>query len=597
MSLSSPQKRRVVLVAVEHPEGAEELMRMAIRLCDVDAVDLIALTVSMGTAERDEQRINAITAVVEQLAEEGISVRSLVVPASSVARGILDTARERQADLIVLGLAPNPTQRNGIGTVAVNVAAATPCRVIMYRPGIEQDVQRITIACDAADLSPAALQIGTHLARRFERPAELVTISPERLGGAARRRMRARLRAMELDPELPRIHLAERDPIRAIFQHLDPQTLLVTSYDRVASEAERWFYTRGATALITGANGPVALVIRDKQGEMRPAGVSPLRRALRWLRPTLTPVEQRDMFDRAAQMSEPSLDYMVLVLIAAILASFGLLANSGAVIIGAMLVAPLMSPLVAFATAIAGGRPDLVRRSTFALGEGFMIAFAVAVIAGLISGSPLVTPEMQARGNPSLVDMGVALAAGCIAAYANARKDIPAALAGVAIAAALMPPICTVGLGVALGNGPLWRGALLLFTTNIAAIVIAAWATFFYLGLRPRSSGGGRRRTIISTLLVGVFSAILSIVVLLAINPAAPSRIERELLESFPADELVGIEVRRSDPIQVIATVRRRFDQPITSADVARAADDLTEALGRPVRLEVIVQQAVIAEP
>lgn len=598
MSEPSTQKRRVALVAVEHPEGVEELIRITIQLSEADSVEVVVLTVSLGAVKREEQRVSAIEAVVERLAEdEGLSVRSLVVQSSSVARGILDTARERQADLIVLGLAPRPTQRSGIGTVAENVAAATPCRVVIYRPGLDTDVQRIAIACDAADLSISALRIGTLLGERFQRPVELVTIGPERLGGAARRRLRARLRDLEIDPELPRTHLTAGDPIGAIFKHITDHTLLVTSFDRTASEDEHWFYTRGATALLDGADGPVALIIRDRKGAMRPASTPPLRRALRWLRPTLTPVEQRDMLSRAAQMSEPSLDYTVLVIIAAILASLGLLANSGAVIIGAMLVAPLMSPLVAFATAIAGGRPDLVGRATLALLEGFLLAFGVAVVAGLVSGSPLVTPEMQARGNPALIDMGVALAAGCIAAYANARKDIPAALAGVAIAAALMPPICTVGLGVALGNGPLWRGALLLFITNIAAIVLAAWATFFYLGLRPRSSGGGTRRTFISTALVGVFSVILGVVFTLSINPAAPARIERALLTSFPADELVGIEVRRSDPIQVIATVRRSFDRPITPVDVTRAANYLSDALGQPVRLEVVVQQAVIAEP
>lgn len=590
-------KRRVTLAAVEHPEGAEALIRIALLLSEPEVVDVVALTVSLGTAERDEQRIKAIGEVIDRLTAEGISVKSLVVPSSSVARGILDTARERQADLIVLGLSPSPTQRAGIGTVATNVAAATPCRVVIYRPGHEKDLQRVSIACAAADLSISALQLGTQLAERLGRPAELVTVGPERLGGAARRHLRARLREMEIDPELERTHLPARDPIGAIFHHVTEQTLLVSSYDRTATEEDDWFYTRGATALLEGADGPVVLVIRDRKGAMRPANVTPLQRAVRWFRPTLTPVEQRDMFDRAAQMSEPSLDYVVLVVIAAILASFGLLANSNAVIIGAMLVAPLMSPLVAFATAVAGGRIELVGRSTLALLEGFALAFGVAVIAGWISASPLVTPEMQARGNPTLIDMGVALAAGCIAAYANARKDIPAALAGVAIAAALMPPICTVGLGVALGNGPLWQGALLLFVTNISAIVIAAWATFFYLGLRPRSSGGGRRRTIVSTLLIGMFSAILVVVITLSINPAAPSRIERELLASFPADELVSIEVRRTDPIQVIATVRRSFERPITPDDVSRAAADLNDALGRPVRLEVVVQQAVIAEP
>ncbi|NCC33269.1 MAG: DUF389 domain-containing protein, partial [Chloroflexia bacterium] len=313
----------------------------------------------------------------------------------------------------------------------------------------------------------------------------------------------------------------------------------------------------------------------------------------RWLRPTVTPVEQRELLSRADQMSRTSLDYNVLVVIAAILASLGLLSNSNAVIIGAMLVAPLMSPLIAFAAGIAGGRTSIIRQAMLTLVEGFLVAFAVAWMIGMLSPGLIVTTEMAARGNPSLVDLGVALAAGVIAAYAQARKDIPAALAGVAIAAALMPPICTVGIAVAIGDSPLYQGSLLLFLTNISAIMFAAGTTFIYLGLRPPPAEAARVRRIGSLIGIAMFGLILALIVGFAVNPLSNARIERELRAAFPNAELVSVELRRSDPLRIIATMRQTSDAPLSEQQVTQGRHELEQQLGRAVSLDIVVQEVL----
>lgn len=557
---------------------------------------IITLTVSLGSVEHQEEAVGAIEQIVARLARQGTQVSSLVVSATSVARGVLDVAREYGADLILLGLSRDPAQRSGVGTIAENIAATSPCPVVIYRPG-KTDIKQVLIACDVTDLSEAALRVGARLAEHLTRPLSMVTVGEAQDEGATRRYLRRRLYDLGISPDLPRKHIAASDPAQAIFRQVDAQTLLVTGYDYALPDQEGWFYSRLATALLRGADGAVVLVIRDRGEPSVARQTSLLTRGLRWLRPTVTPVEQRDLLGRADQMSRTSLDYNVLVLIAALLASLGLLANSNAVIIGAMLVAPLMSPLIGFAAAIAAGRIDIVQRALVTLLEGFLLAFGVAWLIGMLNPAVIVTPEMAARGNPTLLDLGVALAAGVIAAYAQARKDIPAALAGVAIAAALMPPICTVGLAFAMGDTPLYQGALMLFVTNISAIMFAAGTTFLYLGLRPRVPRATATRRVGSLIGVALFGITLALIISFVVNPLSNARIERELRAALPSSELVELELRRSDPLRVIATVRRDADLPLAQTEVAHARAELERNLGRAVTLEVVVQGVVRSEP
>lgn len=455
----------------------------------------------------------------------------------------------------------------------------------------------MVVICDAADLSAEALRIGTQLAQRLEHSVKVLTVGQAHSGGATRRSIRRRIEELGHEPDLPLTHIDDSDPVRAIFKRVDQQTLLVTGYDYVRDEVEDWFYRRVARALLHGADGPVVLVIRNRGVTRENRAIRLLTRVLNWLHPALTPVEQRELLSQADQKSRNSLDYNVLVVIAAILATLGLLANSSTVIIGAMLVAPLMSPLIAFAAAIAAGQIVIVRRALLTLLGGFLVAFCVAWLIGVLSPSLIVTPEMAARGNPSLSDLGVALAGGVIAAYAQARKDIPAALAGVAIAAALMPPICTIGMAVAIDNQPLYQGGLLLFVANVSAITFAAGLTFLYLGVRPHSEQHVRARLLGSAVGVTIFGVILALVVGFTVNPLSIARIEQVLKPAFSTSELVEVEIRRSDPPLVVATIRRQFDDPLSPAEVDHARAALEQSLGRAVSLEVIVQGVVRSDP
>lgn len=209
-----------------------------------------------------------------------------------------------------------------------------------------------------------------------------------------------------------------------------------------------------------------------------------------WLH-SLSAERRKEVLKELEQASSPGFDYFLLVVLSCSIATFGLLTNSVAVIIGAMLVAPLMSPILGLSLASVAGEQLMFRHAIIALVEGVLLAITLSLILGWIAqilpfDSLVETPqEILTRTRPTPFDLGIALAGGAAAAYALAQPRLSAALPGVAIATALMPPLCTVGIGISLGSLNIAFGASLLFMTNLVAIAFAGILVFVALGFRP----------------------------------------------------------------------------------------------------------------
>jgi uncharacterized hydrophobic protein (TIGR00271 family) len=209
--------------------------------------------------------------------------------------------------------------------------------------------------------------------------------------------------------------------------------------------------------------------------------------------PPMTLERRGEVHVRLRQDSRPNFDFFLLVLLSCVIATFGLLVDSPAVIIGAMLVAPLMSPIIGLGLATIAGDAILVRDAASALARGALLAIALATLIALgnrflpFLSLQEIPREVLARTQPSPIDLAIALAGGLAAAYALAQPHISAALPGVAIATALMPPLCTVGIGLALQRWEVAGGAMLLFVTNAVAIAFASSLVFFALGFSPRT--------------------------------------------------------------------------------------------------------------
>lgn len=199
---------------------------------------------------------------------------------------------------------------------------------------------------------------------------------------------------------------------------------------------------------------------------------------------------EEKLFYEGEKRNRRVLNYAVLLALATIIATYGVIMNSTATVIGAMIIAPLMGPIVASAAAVSMGNSGRLARS---------LTLVIAGVAGTIVLSMLLTlfvqtyamdltqnPQITSRVYPTIFDLMIALAAGAAGAFATGRQEIADSLAGVAIAISLEPPLCVTGILLVGGSLVDALGAFLLFFTNFIAILVAGIVVFGFMGL-PRA--------------------------------------------------------------------------------------------------------------
>ncbi len=191
------------------------------------------------------------------------------------------------------------------------------------------------------------------------------------------------------------------------------------------------------------------------------------------------------LFSALREEAKLTSTFMTLLILATMIATLGLFVNSASVIIGAMLLAPLMQPIVSLSMAALRQESvmELTAFKTIAVGVASVLLTA-ALIAWMMPIAKLTT-EMAGRLSPTIIDLFVAIVSGAAAAYAKSNEKISSSLAGVAIAVALVPPIAVAGIGLGWGEWHMFSSAFLLFLTNLIGIVLAAALTFMVLGYSP----------------------------------------------------------------------------------------------------------------
>ncbi len=180
--------------------------------------------------------------------------------------------------------------------------------------------------------------------------------------------------------------------------------------------------------------------------------------------------------------------FFTLMGFATALAAFGIIADSTAVVIGAMLVAPLMTPLMGTSLAMVMGWPRRASMSGLVALGGILFAIGLSVLFGWVYGpeiSTVVNSQVASRIGPTMVDLIIAIAAGGAGAFALSRPDVSDSLPGVAVAIALVPPLAVIGLMISQADWLAASGALLLFTTNLVAILLVGGAVFVLTGVVP----------------------------------------------------------------------------------------------------------------
>lgn len=193
----------------------------------------------------------------------------------------------------------------------------------------------------------------------------------------------------------------------------------------------------------------------------------------------------QEMQGSLLEESKLEINYIVLILGSCLIATLGLLSNSAAVIIGAMIIAPLMLPIRGLAFGALEGNVLLFRTASVSILIGTILAVFLAWLVGLLVGFTEFGSEVIARSRPTLLDLGIAVAAGGISGFAKVQPKVAETLAGTAIAVALMPPICVIGLGLSQVNLSLSLGATILYLTNLLGITLACMLTFLIAGYTP----------------------------------------------------------------------------------------------------------------
>ena len=191
------------------------------------------------------------------------------------------------------------------------------------------------------------------------------------------------------------------------------------------------------------------------------------------------------LFANLREESRTSSTFMILLILATMIATFGLFINSSSVIIGAMLLAPLMQPIVSLSMGVLRQDNTLLLNGAKTIFIGVLAVLLTAAMIALFTPIERLTTEMSGRLSPTILDLFIAVVSGAAAAYAKSNEKILGSLAGVAIAVALVPPIAVAGIGLGWTDWHMFSTAFLLFITNLVGIVLAAAFTFVILGFSP----------------------------------------------------------------------------------------------------------------
>lgn len=306
-----------------------------------------------------------------------------------------------------------------------------------------------------------------------------------------------------------------------------------------------------------------------------------------WLQDVIGTVDQAAVIEKRREECGLTERYLFMTAMSGGIAILGLLLSSPAVVIGAMLLSPLMGPIMGLGFALAIGDYNWLKQSARSLAWGSVMAIALCALVVFMSPIQTVTPEIAARTRPNLFDLMVALFSALAGAYAMIRGR-EGTIVGVAIATALMPPLAVVGFGVATLNWTVFSGAMLLYVTNLITIALTAWGMARLYGFRTSLS---ERNTFYQNVAVATVFTALAIPLFISLQAIAwetnaQRQIRGEILDNFdPRSRLSQVEIDfDSDPVRIDATV---LTPEIVDDAEANGERALTRELGRPVELTI----------
>ncbi|MEP6755097.1 MAG: TIGR00341 family protein [Chthonomonadales bacterium] len=274
-----------------------------------------------------------------------------------------------------------------------------------------------------------------------------------------------------------------------------------------------------------------------------------------------------------------SVPYVVMNALSTVVACYGLLANSTAVVIGAMIIAMLLGPISGIALALVDGNYKLLRKAIVAEAGGALIVLIIAYLIGRIHQDVPLTNEILSRTKPNILDLMIALFGGAAGAYATVSPKVSVGLVGVAIATALVPPLGTCGICLARGDYALAFGGFLLFFTNLVAIQFASSVVMWLHGFHKVTSRQPGQKNYIPV----SFGILVILGIVLGVNfskslsdQTFEIRTRTELLRAlraYPGVHLADLRISKlTDKVVVTAVVRAPYSLGPDKVKVVEAA-------------------------
>ena len=582
-----------VLVAASNARDLQALLRTAHAIARAQGGQIRVLTVT-----RTGNRPSWL--VVPEIYKD-VPIETFTRAGKNTSTVILAETRRYDPDMLILGAnSPLKQGRYLLGRTLDPVIQAAACDIIVQRGETAPDLRRVLIPAAGGPNAPRALIMARILAPQ----AKITTlyVADRKLGQAEVLVGRARLDLMigGLEPQ-DRAAIEARivqatSPVDGILEETPGHDLLILGAGHEGI-IDRFLFGDIPQAILDQSTIPVMVFRR------RLTSLTSFWRRL-WgrifgLLPTLTLQEQVDVQKVVRRGSLPSSDFFVMLTLAAVLAALGLLMNEPMIIIGAMIVAPLMNAIIGVGLSIVLGDPRFFWRATATTLRGIVLAVSMGFIVGRIVPGAETTEQIVALSSPSILHLAVALTAGTAAAYATSRKNVSAALAGVAVATSLTPPLVNIGIGLAFGSPSIAGRAALIFLANLVAIVATSGLVFLWMGFRPQPGDRDRATTqrrgfstlgillVLITLPLAIFTRQSIQNVQFERNIDAAIRAE---VQEIPGGEVISWDYARTgtDTLSLDLTMRVAYT---ISYDEAR---DLQERIATRIKLPVALSLSMV---
>ncbi len=594
----SSERKPAVLVPVGREEDLPLLLEIAIPAARGGRLILLHIEKPYLTTARREP-----WTWLEEKAEDlrhsrEMQVDVVVKVAQNTAGAIRETAEETNAGLLIMGW-----HSSAIPHTLNAVMSDPPCEMAVVRITKEfRPFRKILVPTAGGPNAILALRLARSIAKANDGKVVLMTIVPPGADVSAQetanRALESTLADLSGDPLITTEIVESSSATAGILREAARR-----KYDAVFIGASReGVVTRilfGVVPRRVARQAEIPVVITKRPF---PPAMTFARRGwdlLTSLLPSLHEEEKIAVYKDILQGAHPGISFYIMITLASLIASVGLLQNSPAVIIGAMLVAPLMAAVIGIGLGLTLGDYRMFEMGMKATFLGVVLAVGTGVVTALVIPGKQITPEILARTRPSLLDLIVALASGAAGSYALCRKEVSAALPGVAIAAALVPPLATVGIAIAMSKWVLAGGAFLLYLTNVVAIVAIGGVVFLLLGFKPEPTREervklfGRGATGMTILLI-LMTVLLGI---LTQRSIARSRLQHRVtdvttaaVDNLPGAALENVKLVKVDDngvmhlqVTVSATRKIRYDETV------RLQEEIATNLQRPVRLTLRV--------